>query len=206
MAGLFGFFSSRKSSNTQVYIDDTPETDTGLTGVDKYLKNQKPVANATGVAKYLKTQQQNVPSGVAKYLARQAVASKQKAATELAVIKATGVEKYLKIHESRPVVVQSGVTKYLANRKQTVVSSVTKYLARKIVAERNAPPAVAVLQVTGVAKYLDNRTEVLVTGVSKYMAKKTLSAKQLVAETVAAVESIVVVEPTGVEKYLQAKS
>lgn len=203
MAGLFGFFSS-PSSNAQVYVDDAPkaeteESSTGLTGVAKYLQAQKPASVATGVAKYLQTKEQNVPSGVAKYLARQAIASKQKVEVE-AVAVATGVAKYLEAHESKPKVRKSGVAKYLDSRPQSTVSGVAKYVARKVIAERNAPPAP---KVTGVAKYLENRTEVIATGVSKYMARQALVAKQIVAETV---ESVTIAEPaTGVEKYLRAR-
>ncbi|MDQ7089653.1 MAG: hypothetical protein Q9M50_03290 [Methylococcales bacterium] len=212
MAGLFGFIFG-ESPKAQVYrndndvvVDNTTVNEYGasdLTGVAKYLQGQKTPASATGVAKYLKTKEQHSPSRVAKYLARQAIASKQKIESDVSeIISATGVEKYLKTHENRPKA--SGVAKYLANQSQHSASGVAKYMARRIIAARNAPP---VIKTSGVALYLENRKEVLATGVSKYMAKQVLMAKTIVAETAAVVESTVTLEPvTGVEKYLQAKS
>ena len=209
MAGLFGFIFG-ESPKTQVYKDDSEViTETvlatdGLTGVAKYLQTQKPVASATGVAKYLKVKEQHMPSGVAKYLARQAIVSKQKLEIENSEeVSATGVEKYLKTHEDRPLVKISGVAKYLANHSHQSASGVAKYVARKIIAAKNAPP---VIKTSSVTLYLENRKEVLATGVSKYMARQVLVAKQVVAETAAVVESVTTLEPaTGVEKYLQAR-
>ncbi len=213
MAGLFGLIFG-ESPKTQVYKDDTEvvtedvsiveDVSCGLTGVAKYLQSQKPVASATGVAKYLKVKEQHLPSSVAKYLARQAIVSKQKLAIENSEeVLATGVEKYLKTHEDRPKIKISGVAKYLANHSQRSASGVAKYMARKIIAAKNAPP---VIKTSSVTLYLENRKEVLVTGVSKYVAKQVLVAKQVVAETAAVVESVATLEPaTGVEKYLQAR-
>jgi hypothetical protein len=211
MAGLFGFIFGN-TPKTQVYIDDSEKVTEGvtedisghLTGVAKYLKSQKPIASATGVAKYLKVKEQHIPSSVAKYLARQAIVSKQKLEIEDSEeVLVTGVEKYLKTHEDRPRIKISGVAKYLANHSQQSASGVAKYMARKIIAAKNAPPAIKTSSVT---LYLENRKEVLVTGVSKYMARQVLVAKRIVAETTAVVESVTTLEATtGVEKYLQAR-
>jgi hypothetical protein len=208
MAGLFGFIFG-ESPRTQIYRDDsevvTKDDSCGLTGVAKYLQSQKPVASATGVAKYLKIKEQHMPSSVAKYLARQAIVSKQKLEIEDSEkVSVTGVEKYLKTHEDRPKIKISGVAKYLANHSHQSASGVAKYMARKIIAAKNAPPAIKTSSVT---LYLENRKEVLATGVSKYMARQVLVAKRVVAETAAVVESVTTLEPvtTGVEKYLQAR-
>lgn len=198
MAGLFEFISDifSESSNIQVYKDDDvaeiEKNSCHLTGVEKYLQCQNPAVSMTGVAKYLKIKQHCIPSGVTKYLAKRAIA--QKLEPE---ISRTGVAEYLQMHENKPQSKLSGVAKYLAGRDNSPMTSVTKYITKKIIATRNAPPD---LKTTGVTLYLENRKEVLATGVSKYVVKQVLVAKQLVAKTTSAVESI-----TGVEKYLQAK-
>lgn len=208
MAGLFGFVSNllEKESSSVDYKDEVSaveEESSDLTGVAKYVQSQKPAPSSTGVAKYLKSKRQNVPSGVAKYLSRQAITSKQKLEIESTEV-TTGVAAYLKNNEDRPKIIRSGVAKYLASNNRASASSVSKYLARKLVEARNAPP---IPKVTGVAQYLESRTEVLTTGVNKYLVKQALAARQLAAETVAVVESVVVIEPvTGVEKYLQSKA
>ena len=209
MAGLFGFLLGQ-SSDTLINMDEvkneaskTVEDSSGLTGVAKYLQAQKPAPAATGVAKYLRSKEQNVPSGVAKYLARQAVRAKQKVASEAADTTATGVARYLKKQESRPKVVKSGVEKYLANRKPTSLSGVAKYLANKKILAKDVQPAVS--KTTGVSKYLDTRKEVLATGVSKYIVRQTLAARRLAEETVAVAAEAVVEPVTGVEKYLRAR-
>ncbi len=213
MAGLFGFIFGESPKN-QVYRNDSEvvresasvaeDVSCDLTGVAKYLQTQKPAASATGVAKYLKVKEQHLPSSVAKYLARQAIVSKQKLESEsFEELSVTGVEKYLKTHEDRPKIIISGVAKYLASHSNRSASGVAKYMARKIIAAKNAPPAIKTSSVT---LYLENRKEILTTGVSKYMARQVLVAKKIVAETAAVVESTIVLEPaTGVEKYLQAK-
>ncbi len=62
----------------------------GLTGVAKYLAGKE--VKVTGVAKYLESKEQTAPAtGVAKYMAKQAVAARQAAAERV-----TGVEKYLR--------------------------------------------------------------------------------------------------------------
>ncbi|MCK5728004.1 MAG: hypothetical protein KAH08_02165 [Methylococcales bacterium] len=209
MAGLFGSLFGISSDEDVAKVTTTIVSDdnaNGLTGVAQYLSNQKPIASATGVAKYLSIKEQNLPSGVARYLARQSIATKQKIKENLLeVVNATGVEKYLQTQDVKPKVNVSGVEKYLASHDRTT-SGVAKYVARKIIAIKNAPP---VLKTTGVANYLDNRKEVLVTGVSKYVAKQVLATRKLVEETVAAVESATIVEPvatSGVERYLQART
>ena len=211
MAGLFGFIFGKspkisvdKDDNEVKVVTVIEDDSCSLTGVSKYLKTKKPAASATGVAKYLKVKEQHMPSSVAKYLAKQAIVSKQKLETECSEkVSATGVEKYLKTHEDRPKVKMSGVAKYLANHSHQSASGVAKYMARKIIAAKNAPP---VIKTSSVTLYLESRKEVLATGVSKYMARQVLVAKQVVAETAAVVESVTTLEAaTGVEKYLQAR-
>jgi len=91
--GLIGFVFFRKRAapksvkSTPAY---SPETTSGLTGVDKYLQRKEgPVA-----------------TGVARYLERQVATVKEKAA-------ATGVAKYL---EKKVIESETGVAKYLRNK------------------------------------------------------------------------------------------
>ena len=205
MAGLFGsiFGGSAEAEAPRESTVETVDNKNGLTGVAKYLSNQKPVASATGVAKYLKIKALSGPSGVAKYLAKQSVASKQRAANEeLTSSKLSGVEKYLKAQVETPKAKLSGVAKYLANHHHSK-SSVEKYVARRAIEIRNTPPA---LKTTGVAHYLENRKVVLVTGVSKYVRKQVIETQKIMAETITAVESATALAPvSGVERYLQAR-
>lgn len=204
MAGLFGsmFGGSAKTEAPRESTAKSVNTD-GLTGVEKYLENQKPIVSATGVAKYLKVKALNEPSGVEKYLAKQSVASKKRAAAEQSISsKLSGVTKYLNAQVDRPKAKLSGVEKYLANNNHSK-SSVAKYVARRAIEIRNTPP---VLKTTGVAHYLENRKVVLVTGVTKYVRKQVIETQKMVAETVTAVESAAVLAPvSGVERYLQAR-
>lgn len=117
-----------------------------LTGVAKYLRNQKDLPPMSGVAKYINKMERSPASGVAKYLAKQALAEK-------------------KVTAPRP----TGVAKYLEIQKQSPTSSVTKYLAKQSIAERQAEAerlAEAARQAeiekqrameTGVGRYLRNR-------------------------------------------------
>jgi hypothetical protein len=211
MASLFEFVSNIFGGSSQLQDDNLNKTaskigeeNCDLTGVAKYLRSQKSIVSVTGVTKYLKTKEGFMLSGVAKYLAKQSIISKQKN-TELSEIVTTGVEKYLYTHANKPQTKLSGVTQYLANHHSHSMSSVAKYIAKKIIATRTASSVVN--KTTGVDLYLENRKEVLTTGVGKYIARKVLVTKQLITETVSAVESITQVESmTGVEKYLQAKS
>ncbi|MCK5727808.1 MAG: hypothetical protein KAG10_04360 [Methylococcales bacterium] len=203
MAGLFGsmFGGSAKTEAPRESTAKSVNTD-GLTGVEKYLENQKPIVSATGVAKYLKVKALNEPSGVEKYLAKKSIASKQLAAAEqLTSSKLSGVAKYLNAQVETPKAKLSSVEKYLANNHSK--SSVAKYVARRAIEIRNTPP---VLKTTGVAHYLENRKVVLVTGVAKYVRKQVIETQKMVAETVTAVESAAVLAPvSGVERYLQAR-
>jgi hypothetical protein len=117
-----------------------------LTGVAKYLKNQKDIPPVSGVARYIRKMDQTPASGVAKYMAKQAVAVRQ--------VKAP---------------VATGVARYLENQEQSPTSSVAKYMAKQAIAERQAEAdrlAEAARQAeiakqaameTGVGKYLRNR-------------------------------------------------
>jgi uncharacterized protein (UPF0254 family) len=205
MAGLFEsiFGGSTEIEAPKKATEKTVDNMSDLTGVEKYVKNQKPIASATGVAKYLKEKEQHLPSGVAKYLAKQSIALKQKIAIESSISsKLSGVEKYLNAQVVTPKVTLSGVEKYLVNHQAK--SRVAKYVARKAIELRNAPP---ILKTTGVAHYLENRKEVLVTGVAKYVKKQVIETQKIVTETIIAVESAAALKPvSGVERYLQAKS
>jgi hypothetical protein len=190
-----GFFSSLFGSRSADAYDSTTtrnaiisvSAESGLTGVSRYLENQP--AGLSSVEKYLKAQEQNQPSGVAKYLARQAIAERNKP-----VVTLSGVEKYLKNNEGKVVVTvkKTGVEKYLSTQDSTPVSRVAKY----------------VLQKTRVESYLQSLPETTTSSVSKYLARQATAsaAKQTKAEVAAVVEAIVNdVALTGVEKYLKAQ-
>ncbi|MCL7422487.1 MAG: hypothetical protein M8364_16475 [Methylobacter sp.] len=91
VAGLFFFGRKPKAPAEKTYPVYTRDTTSGLTGVEKYLKEQE-VASATGVTKYLERQTESEEvaeaatpaTGVAKYLDKKEEES------------ATGVEKYLR--------------------------------------------------------------------------------------------------------------
>lgn len=148
------------------------------TGVEKYLKNQKPTPEPTGVAKYLKNQA-NQPelSNVAKYLAKQAAIS---ALTPKVVKpKLSGVAKYIAHQESLPQ--PSRVAKYLA--KQDAISAL-------------AAKAVVPVTLTGVAKYLDEQAkQPQVSNVAKYLARQALNERQQPAKI-----------ETSVEKYMRLQA
>lgn len=203
-----GFFSSLfgarsedaySTSSTRNAIVSVADSSTGQTGVSRYLDNQP--AGLSSVEKYLKTQEQNQPSGVAKYLARQAIAERNKP-----VVTLSGVEKYLKNNKDSVSVVvkRTGVEKYLATQDKTPMSRVAKYALQKSIEERNAP---AKPKATRVESYLQSLPETTTSSVSKYLAKQALTvATQTKAEVAAVVEAIVNdVALTGVEKYLKAQ-
>lgn len=202
-ASLFGGYSEDAygSSTTRNAIVSVSESAADAkTGVSRYLDNQP--AGLSSVEKYLKSQEQSQPSSVAKYLARQAIAERNKP-----VVVLSGVEKYLKSNEgSAPIVVKrTGVEKYLASQDKTPMSRVAKYALQKAIEERNAP---AKPKATRVESYLQSLPETTTSSVSKYLARQaSVSAAQPTkAEVTAVVEAIVNdVALTGVEKYLKAQ-
>jgi len=202
-ASLFGGYSEDAygSSTTRNAIVSVSESAAdGQTGVSRYLENQP--AGLSRVEKYLKSQEVNQPSGVAKYLARQAIAERNKP-----IVVLSGVEKYLKNNtSSAPIVVKrTGVEKYLAAQDQAPMSRVAKYALQKAIAERNAP---AKPKATRVESYLQSLPETTTSSVSKYLAKQqaAAAANQTRAEVEAVVEAIVNdVALTGVEKYLKTQ-
>lgn len=203
-----GFFSSLfgarsedayNTSSTRNAIVSVADLSNGQTGVSRYLDNQP--GGLSSVEKYLKSQEQNQPSGVAKYLARQAIAERNRP-----VVTLSGVEKYLKNNKDSvsSVVKKTGVEKYLATQDNTPVSRVAKYVLQKTIEERNTP---AKPKATRVESYLQNLPENTTSSVSKYLAKQALNAALQTKEEVAAVVDSIVsnVALTGVEKYLKAQ-
>ena len=80
---------------------DNPAAVNKATGVDKYLKNQKPALTVSGVEKYLKRQESlPQPSKVAKYMAK--VAREVKSGQPTAQAGVTGVARYLQHQASLP--------------------------------------------------------------------------------------------------------
>lgn len=203
-ASLFGGYSEDAygSSSARNAIVTVFESDTeGQTGVSRYLENQP--AGLSSVEKYLKSQEQNQPSGVAKYLARQAIAERNKP-----VVVLSSVDKYLKNNTGNaPIVVRkTGVEKYLATQDKTPMSRVAKYALQKAIEERNAPEKP---KTTRVESYLQNLPETTTSSVSKYLARQAavVSVSQPIQIEVAAVVETIVndVALTGVEKYLKAQ-
>ncbi|MBE0469548.1 MAG: hypothetical protein IBX55_08605 [Methyloprofundus sp.] len=203
---MFGFisdiFSSKKSSTQAVYRSDesvSASSDGQLTGVAKYLNEHSTISRGpSSVEKYLQGQAQK--SGVAKYVARQAIAAKQ---AQVDVKGATGVAKYLADNvDAKPV--KSGVSKYLATRKVTTVTSVSKYMLKQALEAKNKP-AVVSSKPTGVARYLESRPKHTTSSVAKYLAKQASAAKQVAAEAINEVADPVVAL-TGVEKYLSQQA
>ena len=153
-------------------------TQPAVTGVAKYLKNQKPKPVLSGVAKYLKHQEnQPKPSKVAKYVAKQALAIKQQEKqVTVAQVEVTGVEKYLKQQESLPQ-----------------ASRVAKYMAKQALLAKQAKQNEVQVEVTGVARYLIGQESLpQASRVAKYVARQDIASRQ----------RPVVVE-TGVEKYMR---
>jgi hypothetical protein len=146
------------------------------TGVEKYLKNQKPAPGLSGVAKYLKHQDSlPQPSNVAKYIAKQAALNSLQVKPVEAKI--SGVAKYLQHQESLPQ--PSRVAKYMA--KQAAIAALNEKQASK--------PVV----LTGVAKYLDTQASLpQASRVAKYLTRQALLDKQKPAPSL-----------TGVEKYMR---
>lgn len=201
-ASLFGGYSEDAygSSTTRNAIVSVSESTDAKTGVSRYLEGQP--AGLSRVEKYLKAQEVNQPSGVAKYLARQAIAERNKP-----VVVLSSVDKYLKNNvSSAPIVVKrTGVEKYLATQDKTPMSRVAKYALQKAIEERNAP---AKPKATRVESYLQSLPETTTSSVSKYLARQASisAAQQTKVEVIAVVEAIVNdVALTGVEKYLKAQ-
>jgi hypothetical protein len=136
---------------------------------------------------------------VAKYLARQAINERNKP-----VVVLTGVAKYLNNNKDSAPVVKSGVERYLASQINTPMSGVAKYMLKKNVADRHTPPK---QKTTSVESYLQSRPETTTSSVSKYLARQALvTASQAKAEAIAVVNAVVEsVAVTGVEKYLQGQ-
>ena len=196
-----GFFSSLFGTRSEdAYATSTRNTiaaHDGHTGVSRYLESQTTAPSLSKVDKYLKNQELNQPSGVTKYLARQAIAERNKP-----VVVLTGVAKYFN-KDSAPVV-RSGVERYLARQDNTPMSGVAKYMLKKAVADRHAPLK---QKTTGVENYLQSRPETTASSVSRYLARQALATvSQTRAETAAVVHAVVEsVALTGVEKYLQGQ-
>ena len=198
-----GFFSSLFGTHSENAYTSSPTRNAILahdgTGVSRYLEIQTTTPSLSKVDKYLKSQELNQPSGVAKYLARQAINERNKP-----VIVLTGVAKYLNNNKDSAPVVKSGVERYLASQINTPMSGVAKYMLKKNVADRHTPPK---QKTTSVESYLQSLPETKTSGVSKYVAKQALNVvSQTKAEVAAIVETIVNdIALTGVEKYLKAQ-
>ncbi len=197
MGLVAGLFSNKVSSSSVYKVSDSNAVDRvnvqHKTGVDRYLDAHKGRSSVSGVSKYLKKQEQNPISGVSKYLIKQSVAERSKKRS----VCGTGVERYLSVRKQTPIVVKTGVSKYLDNVKKTNVSSVSKYVVKKNIAERSKP----VVKVTKVSHYLENKKEHSPSGVAKYLIKQKIFEKKAEVKLVGAVKI-----PTGVEKYLQRSS
>lgn len=126
-----GFFSSlfgtpSKDAYTTASARNAIVAHDGHTGVSRYLEGQTTAPSLSKVDKYLKSQELTQPSGVAKYLARQAIAERNKP-----VVVLTGVAKYLNNNKDSAPVVRSGVERYLARQDNTPMSGVAKYMLKK---------------------------------------------------------------------------
>ncbi|MFZ2451128.1 MAG: hypothetical protein WAW36_11470 [Methylovulum miyakonense] len=214
VAGLFFFMKRHDETHEETHIVlPTYSCDaSGLTGVARYLENQRQILEAskeeaesledqrntqviTGVAKYVEKTRQNPVSGVTRYMLKKSLAEKNapKTASKPQV---TGVAKYLSNQKEKPVL--SGVAKYLKNQDSLPkATKVTKYMAKQAIAAKQAKPVVAHIELTGVEKYLKQQESLpQLSRVAKYMKKQALLAKM---------EKPAVVKPelTGVAKYLQ---
>ena len=198
-----GFFSSLFGTHSENAYTTSSARNAILahdgTGVSRYLEIQTTTPSLSKVDKYLKSQELNQPSGVAKYLARQAINERNKP-----VVVLTGVAKYLNNNKDSAPVVKSGVERYLASQINTPMSGVAKYMLKKNVADRHTPPK---QKTTSVESYLQSRHETTTSSVSKYLARQALvTASQAKAEAIAVVNAVVEsVAVTGVEKYLQGQ-
>ncbi|MEN9896531.1 MAG: hypothetical protein RLZZ66_180 [Pseudomonadota bacterium] len=198
-----GFFSSLFGTHSENAYTTTSARNAILahdgTGVSRYLEIQTTTPSLSKVDKYLKSQELNQPSGVDKYLARQAINERNKP-----VVVLTGVAKYLNNNKDSAPVVKSGVERYLANQINTPMSGVAKYMLKKNVADRHTQPKP---KTTRVESYLQSRPETTTSSVSKYLARQAIvTASQAKAEAIAVVSAVVEsVAVTGVEKYLQGQ-
>lgn len=204
-SSLFGGYSEDAYSSSaniarNAIVSVSESTVDGKTRVSRYLENQP--AGLSRVEKYLKEQEQNQTSGVAKYLARQAIAERNKP-----VVVLSGVEKYLKNNkDNAPIVVakKTGVEKYLATQDKTPMSRVAKYALQKAIEERNAP---AKPKITRVESYLQSLPETTTSSVSKYLARQAALAPKVESIEIASIEEAMVedIALTGVARYLQAQ-
>jgi hypothetical protein len=199
-----GFFSSLFGTRSENVYTTTSARNAivahdGNTGVSRYLDGQTTTPSLSKVDKYLKSQELNQPSGVAKYLARQAIAERNKP-----VVVLTGVAQYLHNNKDSAPVVKSGVERYLANQINTPMSGVAKYMLKKAVADRHAPVK---QKTTSVESYLQSRPQTTTSSVSKYLARQAFATvSHAKAETVAVANAVIESAAlTGVEKYLQGQ-
>jgi hypothetical protein len=148
------------------------------TGVDKYLKSQKPTPTLSGVAKYLK-KQDNLPplSKVTKYLARQSLVEKQ--------------SKQLRVPAEK-----TGVSKYVDNLESLPKSSrVSRYVAKQALVSKKQKTAIVETRESGVAKYIKNQQSMpQSTRVARYLVRQTIANKQ--REVIAL---------TGVDRYMRSQ-
>jgi hypothetical protein len=196
-----GFFASLFGGHSaDAYLDTAPVADVTRntpeeTGVSRYLASHGSTT-VSKVDRYLKNQENNQPSGVAKYLARQAILERNKP-----VVTLTGVAKYLNNNKNSATVIKTGVSKYIDSQEQTTVSGVAKYVLKKTIADRYAEPK---SKETRVEHYIKNKPDVYVSGVAKYLAKQsTKTTSQVSTVVVEAIDNTVVL--TGVQKYLQTQ-
>lgn len=208
VAGLFFFM--KKPNVEQVYITHTIYTkDTsGLTGVAKYLENQKQIIAAnkelellankenipskSGVAKYLEKHEQFKITGVTRYTLRKDFAERQSKQNEM-YAEGTGVAKYLKNQKDKPIL--SSVAKYIKHQESLPQASrVTKYITKQALLKKQN---VESIHETSVARYMKQKESLpQMSKVAKYMARQAIiekKEKQLVVKT----------QLTGVAKYLK---
>lgn len=128
-----------------------PVTDPLMTGVTKYL-NRLPVDSS--VSKYLKKQDSSPVTGVAKYMVKQAQATRE----------TPGMTR---------------VTKYLATieRNKPVASSVAKYMAQQVVIAQQKPAASSVVRYLLKLEKAEKELAHL-TGVAKYQAEQAKVARR----------------------------
>lgn len=161
-------FAERESKQNEMYAE--------VTGVAKYLKNQKDKPTLSSVARYIK-HQESLPqaSRVAKYITKQALLKKQ----SVELVHETSVARYVKQKENLPK-----------------ISKVAKYLARQAIIDKKEKQSIVKTQLTGVAKYLKEQENLPQTSrVAKYMARQVIASRQ----------KAVLVE-TGVDKYMRCQS
>lgn len=187
-----------------------PENE-GLTSVGKYLAT---VPIVTSVAKYLKKQELHQPSGVEKYLLRQAIAEKNTSGP-------TSVSKYLaKAQKESQKQQKTSVDKYLTNlefssKKPASLTGVAKYAAEQNLIEKQKAAAALVKrykeQEAVSALAAKEAAEIAAIEVSKLkyqkMTEMEITAATGVGRYLQALQAKTVNRPktTGVAKYLAKK-